>query len=102
MADDEHSQRDELDDALTARLRAVRPSLTVPNAGADEPSDDELLRYVEGVMDDAERASLEVRLAGNPSAAARVAIVAEALAEGGFGPVAKPDPVGRRAVNLAS
>ncbi len=102
MADDEFSQRDELDAALTARLRAVRPSSAVPDAGPDEPSDDELLRYVDGSMDDSERAALEVRLADHPSAAERVAIVAEALAEGGWGPLAKVEPVGRRAVNLAS
>ena len=102
MADDEFSQRDELDAALTARLRAVRPSSAVPDAAVDEPSDDELLRYVDGSMDDRERESLEARLADHPAAAARVAIVAEALAEGGWGPVAKSDPVGRRAVNLAS
>ena len=102
MADDENSQRDELDAALTARLRAVRPSLAIPAPGADEPSDDELLRYVEGVMDDGERGAFEARLAEHPNAAERVAIVAEALAEGGWGPLAKADPVGRRAVNLAS
>jgi hypothetical protein len=102
MADDENSQRDELDAALTARLRAIRPSSAVPDAAVDEPSDDELLRYVDGSMDDAEREALQARLADHPAAAARVAIVAEALAEGGWGPVAKSDPVGRRAVNLAS
>jgi hypothetical protein len=102
MADDENSHRDELDAALTARLRAVRPSLAVPDEGADEPSDDEVLRYVDGAMDDRERATFEARLASHPAAADRVAIVAEALAEGGFGPVVKTEPVGRRAVNLAS
>jgi anti-sigma factor RsiW len=102
MADDENTQRDELDAALTARLRAVRPSSAVPDAAVDEPTDDELLRYVDGSMDDQERQALEARLADHPNAAARVAIVAEALAEGGWGPVAKSDPVGRRAVNLAS
>jgi hypothetical protein len=102
MADDDNPQRDELDAALTARLRAVRPSTAVPEPGADEPSDDELLRYVDGSMEDAERALLEARLADNPGAAERVAIVAEALAEGGWGPLAKANPVGRRAVTLAS
>src|SRR2546421_7144914 len=102
MADDENSQRDELDAALTARLRALSPSAAIPEAADDEPSDDELLRYVDGSMDDAERETLEARLADHPNAAARVAIVAEALAEGGWGPIAKADPVGRRAVQLAS
>jgi len=58
MADDENSQRDELDAALTARLRAVRPSSAIPDDAADEPSDDELLRYVHGSMDDREREAL--------------------------------------------
>ena len=102
MADDENSQRDELDAALTARLRAARPSMPVPDDAADEPSDDDILRYVDGSMDDGERTAFETRLADHPSSAARVAIVAEALAEGGWGPLPKPDPVGRRAVNLAS
>ncbi|MCA1664502.1 MAG: hypothetical protein LC659_09570 [Myxococcales bacterium] len=87
---------------LTARLRAVRPSSAVPDAGVDEPSDDELLRYIDGSMSAGERDALEARLADEPAAAARVAIVAEALAEGGWGPAAKAEPVGRRAVNLAS
>ena len=102
MADDENSQRDELDAALTARLRAVRPSAAIPDDAGDEPADDELLRYVDGSMSDAERATFEERLADHPASAARVAIVAEALAEGGWGPMPKPDPVGRRAVTLAS
>jgi anti-sigma factor RsiW len=102
MANDENSQRDELDAALTARLRAVRPSMPVPDAAGDEPSDDEILRYVDGSMDDGERGAFETRLADHPSSAARVAIVAESLAEGGWGPAPKADPVGRRAVNLAS
>jgi hypothetical protein len=102
MADDENSQRDELDAALSARLRAVRPSAPVPAPGADEPSDEELLRYVDGTMADAERESFEVRLADHPGAAARVAVVADALAETGWGPLGKTDPVGRRAVALAS
>jgi hypothetical protein len=74
----------------------------VPDPGADEPSDDELLRYVDGSMDGAERAALELRLADHPNATARVGIVLEALAESGWGPVERPEPVGRRAVHLAS
>lgn len=102
MADEDQSQRDELDAALTTRLRAVRPSLGVPGATADEPSDDELLRYVDGSMDRVERETFEARLAAHPASADRVAVVAEALTEGGWGPMARPAPVGRRAVALAS
>src|SRR3954468_13604845 len=102
MADDENSQRDEVDAALSARLRAVRPAVPVPAPRADDPSDDELLRYVDGSMDGAERETFEARLADCPDASARIAVVAEALAEGGWGPLGKADPVGRRAVALAS
>ncbi|MDB4966221.1 MAG: hypothetical protein JWN44_1910 [Myxococcales bacterium] len=102
MADDENTQRDELDAAMSARLRAVRASEPVPAPGPDDPSDDDLLRYVDGTMSGDERAAFETRLADHPEASARVAVVAEALAETGWGPVAKADPVGRRAVNLAS
>lgn len=102
MADEQKPERDELDVALTARLRAVRPSLPVPEPAADEPSDDELLRYVDGAMGGAEREAFEARLADYPAAAARVAVIAEALAESGWGPVPRPEPVGRRAVTLAS
>jgi hypothetical protein len=102
MADDDNTRRDELDAALSERLRAVRPSVPVPLPSPDDPSDDELLRYVDGVMDDAERSAFEARLADHPTAAGRVAVVAEALAESGWGPAPKPEPVGRRAVTLAS
>ena len=102
MADEHKPERDELDAALATRLRAVRPSLPVPEPAADEPADDELLRYVDGAMDASEREAFEARLADHPNAAARVAVIAEALAEGGWGPVPRLEPVGRRAVSLAS
>lgn len=102
MADEDKGQRDELDAALTARLRAVRPSLPVPEPAAEAPSDEDILRYVDGSMGDAERGSFEARLADHPDAAARVAVVAEALSESGFGPAPRPEPIGRRAVTLAS
>ena len=102
MADDENSHRDELDNALTARLRAVRPSMPVPETAGDEPTDDDILRYVDGAMDDGERTAFETRLADHPGSASRVAVVVEALAESGWGPAPKIDPVGRRAVSVAS
>src|SRR5262245_10563346 len=100
MADDHGTHRDELDQALSERLRAVRPSLPVPSPGADEPSDEELLRYIDGRLGADERAAFEVRLAAHPNAAERVAVVAEALNEAGFGPQAAPAALGRRAVTL--
>jgi hypothetical protein len=102
MADDDNTQRDELDAALSERLRAVRPSLPIAEPGPDEPSDEELLRYVDGTMSDGDREAFEAKLTEHPNAAARVAIVAEALADSGWGPAPKADPVGRRAVALAS
>jgi anti-sigma factor RsiW len=56
-------------------------------AGSDVPSDDEILRYVDGAMSPNEREAFEARLADHDEAAARVAVVAEALQETGYGPV---------------
>ena len=72
MADDDNTQRDELDATLSERLRAVRPSLPVAEPGADEPSDDDLLRYVDGTMSGSEREAFETKLAEHPNSAARV------------------------------
>ncbi|SRR6266542_1951819 len=102
MTDDHGTQRDELDRALSERLRAVRPSLPVPSPSGDEPSDEELLRYIDGGLSPEERAAFEVRLAAHPNAAERVAVVADALHEAGFGPTPPSASLGRRAVSLAS
>jgi hypothetical protein len=102
MADDQGPPRDELDQALSERLRAVRPSLPVPSPGSDEPSDEELLRYIDGSLDSAERAAFETRLAAHPHAAERVAVVAAALHEAGFGPAPSSASLGRRAVAVVS
>ena len=103
MANDENSQRDELDAALTARLRAVRPSMPVPDAGRRRA----IRRRASCATSTARWTTASAPrsrrgLADHPRSASRVAIVAEALAEGGWGPLPKADPVGRRAVNLAS
>jgi hypothetical protein len=104
MADDENSPRDEVDRVLSESLRALRPALLVPapaDLGAGEPSDEEMLRYLDGPMSEGERHTFEARLADHPGACARVAIVAESLSEGGWA-VVRSEPVGRRAINLAS
>jgi hypothetical protein len=102
MADDEHAQRDELDAALSAHLRAARPAPHELPAGA--PSDDELLRYVDGVMDERERATLELRLGEHPEAVDRIAVVASALHEGGYAPAssAPSETIGQRAAAAAT
>jgi hypothetical protein len=84
MSDDHNTQKDGLDLALGERLRAVRPSLSLPEPASDEPSDDELLRYIDGLMSPKERQAFEVLLADHPSAAERVAVVASALHEAGY------------------
>jgi hypothetical protein len=52
-------------------------------------------------MSEGERHAFEERLADDPSATERVAIVAEALSEAGWA-VPRTEPVGRRAITLAS
>jgi hypothetical protein len=101
MADDEKSPRDELDGALTRSLRGLRPSLPIPQPGSEDLSDDDLLRYVDGAMSEGEREAFERRIADHPDAADRIAIVVDALADSGW-PLSRPEPVGRRAVQLAS
>jgi hypothetical protein len=101
MADDERAQRDDLDAALSAHVRAARPAPAELSAGA--PSDDEILRYVDGAMDEPERAAFEERLAEQPEAVDRIAVVASALQATGFASSAAPrEAPGTRALKAAS
>jgi hypothetical protein len=96
MAEDEHAQRDELDAALSAHVRAGRPAPDEPSANA--PSDDDILRYVDGVMNDAERAAFEARLSEHPDVIDRIAVVAGTLHENGYDkPAIAADTFGARA-----
>lgn len=72
------------------RIRVARP---VPAPGINEPTDDELLRYLDGAMSREERATFEARLERSPYAAARIEVLASALEENGW-PVddSTPDP----------
>ncbi len=76
------------DDVGTGRFRklrsAVRVRCPVPAAADGEPSDDELLRYLDNLMDPAERTDFELRLLDSPYASARVEILASALEECGW------------------
>jgi anti-sigma factor RsiW len=69
--------------------RRIRVSRPMPAPSRDEPSDDELLRYLDGAMDAAERIAFEARLERSPYAAARIEVLAAALEENGW-PVEKP------------
>jgi hypothetical protein len=98
MADDEHAQRDELDAALSAHLRAGRPAPGEPSANA--PSDNEILRYVDGVMDDAERTTFEAHVSEHPEVVDRIAVVAGALGETGFAALKPTQDAGLRAARF--
>jgi hypothetical protein len=63
------------------RGRGVVVTRAVPSPAADEPNDDELLRYLDGAMAPLERAAFERRLERSPYAQARLEILADALAE---------------------
>ena len=90
-------QRDELDARVAEKLRAHQFVRPLPSPGDDEPSDEALLRYLDGAVTGSERERIEARIAGSPYSSVRVGIVVEALRECGF-PLPTPSPVGRRAV----
>jgi hypothetical protein len=83
------------DDVGTGRFRklraAVRVRCPVPAPADDEPGDDELLRYLDGLMTPEERTCFEMTLLDSPYAAARVEILASALSECGWAPPAPDD-----------
>jgi anti-sigma factor RsiW len=58
------------------------PAPTSDDARAGgEPSDDELLRFLDGALSPDEESALEARIAASPLASARLEILADALAE---------------------
>jgi hypothetical protein len=79
----------------TGRFRklraAVRVRCAVPTPAQGEPDDDQLLRYLDDLMPADERSEFELRLLDSPYAAARVEILAAALAECGWAPPARED-----------
>ncbi len=76
------------DDVGTGRFRklraAVRVRCAVPAPSDAEPSDDELLRYLDNLMLPEERTEFELKLLESPYASARVEILASALEECGW------------------
>ena len=76
---------------MTRRTRRrIRVSRPVPAPSKDEPSDEEILRYLDGAMEPDERVVFEARLKSSPYAEARIELLAAALEENGW-PVSR-DP----------
>ena len=73
-----------------APRRRIRVSRPVPAPSKNEPTDEELLRYLDGAMDPYERTLFEARLERSPYAAARIEVLASALEENGW-PVGLPE-----------
>jgi hypothetical protein len=78
------------EDVGTGRFRklraAIRVRCAVPRPAEGEPSDDQLLRYLDNLMSPDERTEFELALLDSPYAAARVEILAAALEECGWSP----------------
>ncbi len=91
----ERSLREERDRALWRRLRAESQGGAADEARA--PDEMALAAYLEGRLDEAERAEVEVWLAAEPAALELVLAAREALAAPGM---AAPDAVVRRAAAL--
>jgi len=70
------------------RRRKIAVRTRVPAKQAGDPSDDELLRYLDGAMSAVEQAGFSERLHRSPLARARLEVLAEALEENGW-PVAR-------------
>jgi hypothetical protein len=88
MAPPTKNDRDALDRKLGRAVRTVRRPRGVPAPGQGEPSDDELLRVVEGVADAAERARVAAAEKTSAYTRDRLAVLREAMAETGFAPSA--------------
>jgi ribosomal protein S28E/S33 len=75
--------RDELDGAIARYVRAARHPVDLPSPGPGEPSDDELLRVVEGGATPEERARVDEAARRSAWTRDRLELLREALAETG-------------------
>jgi hypothetical protein len=66
------------------RIVPIQVGRPVPAPSEDDPSDDELLRFLDGAMGAAERRRFSERLERSPYASARLQILADALVDAGF------------------
>lgn len=89
-------QRDSVDLKLGTLLRAarpLRPGRPLPTPSGDEPTDDELLLYIDGALSADDTRHFEARLAEHPFSADRAEILRDALVECGFRARLDPDEV---------
>jgi hypothetical protein len=70
--------------------RKIQVRTRVPARSPGDPTDDELLRYLDGAMPLEEQAAFVARLEKNPTARARLEVLAEALEENGWSVDLKP------------
>jgi hypothetical protein len=82
----DQKQRDPLDKGITRTLRKARRPRSLPQPGSREPSDDELLRFVEGLAGADERSLVEEAQGRSAYTRERIETLREALAESGEGP----------------
>lgn len=75
------TDRDELDRKIAGSLRRA-----VPDPGVAEPTDEEILRYVDGVATPDQRARVDQSIARSAYTRDRVEILRESLAAAGHGP----------------
>ncbi len=80
--------RDKLDRLIAGNVRAARQPRGLPTPQRGEPSDDELLRYVEGTSPGDEKARVAAAMKQSPFTRDRVELLRESLAEAGLAPSA--------------
>lgn len=66
------------------RAGLLTPGRRVPAPVPGEPTDDDLLRYLDGALDADAREAVRRKLERSPGAAARLEILSAALAENGW------------------